>query len=211
MRCNSCGNMLQENACICDKCGAFCGVTVSVPSKKEYFSSGSCSKKSKQLTVIGWVLVVVLAFLLAFNTTTAAMQIIDVLNKISECESLEEVFSLLEEMGGSSMGVSESELEELGKSDSDEIIRSLRTAVLTGLILIIVIEAAVIILSVFTVWKKSFKCAIWALVLSALFVVSYLALACTIAIAIFAYSWSNEYKAYCINPNNCTSQNFNFS
>ena len=109
MRCNICGNQLEDNACICDKCGSFCGGSVvSVCSRKEFFKSDKCSKGSKTLESIAWVLAVILAGILIFSALTTALK----LPVLDNGETKEEILSDFEEVIGAPTGIPVETLDE---------------------------------------------------------------------------------------------------
>lgn len=211
MYCKKCGSQVEENACFCDKCGALMDNNLFVYSRAKYFDSHLCSKKSKTLTIIAWVLVALLTGLLIFSLFSLIQAIPPILNEIAECETIGSVIETMEKLSGAPLGFTEEDIL-LFDANAKELIETIGLIFVITVVVSSVMALAVILLSIFAVYKKSFKCALWAAILCALSVSSILVFAVSFAIAVLANSWNKEYKKYCENPRMAEEDsNCNFS
>lgn len=213
MYCNNCGNPLENNACVCNRCGAFCssGANPFLYSKKEYFASDSCSENSKRFTWISWILLGVLAFILAFNMANAVFLFSDMLEDLADCQDYDSVMKVIEENMGASLGV-QPEMEGLSEAEFDLFLSTLETTIIVTLVFMCLLALGAVIFTLFAIAKKNRQCAIWGLVLSALTLLNVITLGCSISILVFACKWHKEYRDYCLNPmSGNTNTTFNFS
>lgn len=195
MRCNFCGNQLDDNACICDKCGSFCGGNMtSVCSKKEYFQSDKCSGSSKKLVTVAWVLIFLLGAVLAVSVLNTALA----LPVLDGGETHGEVLSNFEQVVGAPTSISVETLEEAFADDVEECRDYFRNLAYTTVVVSAGIFAAVLLLAVLTVNKKSSRLGVWVFILC--FLSNLIALAFGILLFLISRKWENEYRAYCINP-----------
>ncbi len=212
MYCKKCGNQVEQNACFCEKCGALCGGNLFVYSRERYFNSQFCSKKSKVLTNIAWVLVVLLSALLIYSLISAMQLIAPIMERLSACKDFDSVFDTMENI--SRMVIGEAQREELMSAygSVDKLIEFISIIFNTTVIVSAVALLAVVLLSIIAIYKKSFKCSIWAAVICALSFANWYVFGISMAIAIFASSWNKEYKEYCANPQGFgDDMNFDFS
>ena len=217
MFCRECGNPLQENSCVCAKCGAFCGGTMFMYSKKKYFKSELCSKSSKTTTTISWVLIGIIAIISALSVITTFMDYNSVIKPLKECETVDEIVECLDEAmeDGSVMAnaiyMNKDELIELfGTDEAGPIVEYCAMTLTITVVILVVWLVGVILLFFFAVYNRSFKCAVWGAILG--FSNGFVVMASCIAIVIFVRNWNKEYKAYCMNPTAGESTtHYNFS
>ncbi|MBE6692105.1 MAG: zinc ribbon domain-containing protein [Ruminococcaceae bacterium] len=211
MNCNKCGKPVGENATFCESCGALCGNNLFVYSRAKYFDSPLCSKKSKTLTTVGWVLVAAVAVCLLGVLFMSMQAVPPALDALSKCESVGEVIRTMESLSGAPLGLTEEDLM-MFNADVSELIETIGLIFVITIVVSSVMALAVIWLSIFTVYKKSFKCSVWAAILCAFSVSNLLVFGMSIGLTFIANAWNKEYKEYCANPRMAEgNSNFNFS
>ena len=159
MYCKNCGSEVGANACFCEKCGALCGNNLFVYSRAKYFDSPLCSKKSRTLTLIGWILVVGISVMLIYSLALAMKAVPPVLNQLAESEDIGSAIKTMERLSGAPLGLTEEEIL-LFSADVNEFIQTISLILNITIIVSAVSALAVILLSIFAVYKKSFKCAL---------------------------------------------------
>ena len=195
MRCNICGNQLEDNACICDKCGSFCGGSVvSVCSRKEFFKSDKCSKGSKTLESIAWVLAVILAGILIFSALTTALK----LPVLDNGDTKEEILSDFEEVIGAPTGIPVETLDETFGDDVEACREYFKKLAYTTVVISAATFLVTIAISAIFVYTKNSRWATWAFILC--FLSNIIALGFGIALFIISRKWDKEYRRYCLNP-----------
>lgn len=207
MFCRKCGNEIINGSCFCDKCGApvengadNCQSAGPRMSKKEYFKSGFCSPQAAKKKKWSWIVFGIFTALTLISLIWNCIGLCTALAVVDFDGSIAEIMEDFSQEMGVNYTFTDEELESFDYLEQEAGVKvGTIFQIAFGLVLAgtIVFYAAGIILSLISIKKTSFGCALAALIVSTTCVGTLSAIVGTAILLFFTVKLNNEYKDYC--------------